>query len=223
MKLLLFFALAGSVGGVLGARFGGEAAASLLPDAGTHGAWYASRASGVTAYLLLWISLVGGLWMSSAWFDGLVNRGRLLAIHQTAGIAGVVVGLAHGLVLTLDQWTHFGFWDILVPGGSYYETLWSAFGQGALYLSAVVSFSFWFRSVIGPKTWKYLHYTSFIAYGAALWHGLMLGTDSTEIWLLGIYLTTSLAVVFILMIRLTYKRPAPQRHAAPPSREATPV
>ncbi len=221
MKLILFFAAAGSIGGALGAIYGGEAAASLLPDAGTHGAWYASRASGITAYLFLWIGLAGGLWMSSAWFDGLLSRARLLAVHQTAGIAGVLLGLGHGLILIPDQWTHFTFRDILVPGGSYYETLWSTFGQAALYLSAIVSFSFWFRSKIGVKVWKYLHYTSFLAYGAALWHGLMMGTDAHELWLLGLYLATSLAVVFIVIVRITYKRPASLRRIASDAREAT--
>ncbi len=221
MKLLAFFVLVAAGGAVVGAIYGGGVAASLFPDPGTHGAWYASRASGVAAYLFLWVGLVGGLWMSSAWFDGVVNRGRLLAIHQTAGIAGVVLGLGHGLVLIPDPWTHFTVQDILIPFGSYYRTVLSGFGQVSLYLSAVVSFSFWFRSIIGTKAWKYLHYTAFIAYGAALWHGLMIGTDSRAPWLLGIYLVTSLAVVFIIVVRVTYKRPAPQRRTVPAARENT--
>lgn len=219
MKLLAFFLLVAGAGAAVGARYGGGFAASLLPDVGTHGAWYASRASGIGAYLFLWVGLVGGLWMSSAWLDGMVNRGRLLAIHQTAGIAGVVLGLVHGLVLIPDPWTHFALGDILVPYGSYYQTLLSSFGQAALYLSAVVSFSFWFRSIIGARVWKYLHYTAFVAYGAALWHGVMIGTDSRTPWLLGLYLATSLAVIFIIVVRITYKRPAVQRRTIAPARE----
>jgi len=219
MKLLAFFALVAACSAAVGATYGGGIAASLLPDPGTHGAWYASRASGVAAYLFLWAGLVGGLWMSSAWFDGVVNRGRLLAIHQTAGIAGVVLGLGHGLVLLPDPWTHFTLGDILIPFGSYYKTLLSAFGQMALYLSAIVSFSFWFRSMIGTRVWKYLHYTAFVAYGAALWHGLMIGTDARALWLLGLYLSTSLAVVFIVVVRITYRRPVPQRRSVHAARE----
>ena len=89
--------------------------------------------------------------------------------------------------------------DILIPYGSYYRTGLSAFGQASLYLSAVVSFSFWFRSIIGARAWKYIHYTAFVAYGAALWHGITIGTDSRALWLLGLYLSTSLAVVFIIL------------------------
>ncbi len=220
MKLLAFFALVAGVGGAVGALYGGGFAASLLPDPGTHGAWYASRASGVASYLFLWVGLVGGLWMSSAWLDGLVNRGRLLAIHQTAGIAGVLLGLGHGLILIPDPWTHFTVKDVLIPYGSYYKPLWSAFGQMTLYMSAIVSFSFWFRSRIGTKTWKYIHYTAFAAYGAGLWHGLMMGTDAKALWLLGLYLSTSLSVVFIIMVRITYKRPVPQRRSVPAARES---
>ncbi len=220
MKLIGFFFVAALAGAGAGAIYGGDAAASLLPDAGSHGAWYASRSAGIASYLFLWTGLVGGLLMSSAWFDGLVNRGRLLAIHQSASIAGVLLGLGHGLILIPDGWTHFTFWDVLVPFGSYYKTALSGIGQVTLYLSAIVSFSFWFRSAIGTKTWKYIHYSAFLAYAGALWHGLMMGTDAHETWVLGMYLATSVSVVFGVMVRITYRRPAPKRRAAPATQGA---
>ena len=101
---------------------------------GPHSAWYASRATGITSYLLIWLSLVGGLLMSSAWFDGLIGRGRLLAFHQTAAILGVLLGLSHALVLIPDGWTKFSYYDLFVPFGSYYKPLLSGIGTLSLYL-----------------------------------------------------------------------------------------
>ncbi|MBE7519846.1 MAG: hypothetical protein HS107_11450 [Thermoflexaceae bacterium] len=121
MKLWAMFALAGMAGVLGGGRILSGPLEDLLPDAGTHGAWYASRAAGLAAYLCVWLGLAGGLLMSSAWFDGIIGRARLLAIHQTASLAGVVLGLAHGLVLIPDGWTDFGVADILVPFVSYYR------------------------------------------------------------------------------------------------------
>lgn len=109
-------ALAGAVAGGL---LGGGLAAHVMPEPGEHGAWYASRAAGITSYLFLWLGLAGGLMMSSAWFDGIIGRARLLAIHQVASIAGVLLGLAHALILIPDGWTQFGLVDVLVPFGSY--------------------------------------------------------------------------------------------------------
>ena len=38
--------------------------------------------------------------------------------------------------------------------------------------------------------WRTIHYMSVVSFGAALWHGVQLGTDSREPWLLGTYLLT---------------------------------
>lgn len=211
---------AAAAGVVVGNGMFGEVVSRGLQATGPHGAWYASRAAGVASYLFLWLGLVGGLLMSSAWFDGYVSRARLLAFHQTATIAGVLLGLAHGLVLIPDEWTHFGLFDVLVPFGSYYKTLLTAIGTLALYLSAIVSVSFWFRKQMGMKAWRYLHYSSVVAFGGAFWHGMSLGTDSHATWLMATYLSTTLAVVFGVMLRITYRRAAVKRSTVPMKTEA---
>ncbi len=207
MRLLLFFMLVGVAGAVLGAVYGGALVARYFPDPGTHGPWYASRSAGLAGYFCIWFSLVGGLTMSSSWFDGLVARPRLLALHQTAGIAGVVLGLAHALLLIPDSWTHFGLRDLFVPFGSYYDPITSGIGTLVLYLGAVVSFSFWFRGLIGSRTWRLIHYTSVLVFLGALWHGFQAGPDAQTGWVLGLYLATSMSLVTGLVVRVTYARP----------------
>jgi predicted ferric reductase len=217
MKRVLLVMLPFAATGLALGLWGRGWAASAFPDPGSHGAWYASRAAGVTSYLFLWLGLAGGLAMSSAWFDGLIGRAKLLAIHQSASIAGVLLGFAHALVLIPDGWTSFGFVDVLVPFGSYYERITVAVGSLSLYLATVVTASFWFRRRLGPKAWKRLHYSSFAAWLGALYHGIAAGTDSREAWLIGIYVLTSLAVVFALAIRLTYVREVKRRPARGPA------
>jgi predicted ferric reductase len=194
----------------------------LLPSADGHGAWYASRSAGLVAYLFLWLSLSGGLLMSSAWFDGIINRGRLLALHQSLGIAGVALGLGHALVLIPDGWTHFGLADLFIPFASYYKRTDAALGTIALYLFAIVTFSFWFRGAIGVATWRWVHRASFVAYFAALWHGFRIGTDTETLPVLVLYLVTSSVLIGALVLRLTYVRPRRQPAARPPSRAAAP-
>lgn len=219
MKILGLCLLAGVAGSWIGNGTGVAFLAQAmdatvvrgLNATGPHGAWYASRAAGIASYLFLWLGLVGGLLMSSAWFDGILSRARLLAFHQAATIAGVLLGLGHGLVLIPDHWTQFTLFDVLVPFGSYYKTLLTAIGTLSLYLAAVVSVSFWFRKQMGMKPWRYLHYSSVLAFAGAFWHGISLGTDSQSIWLMGTYLATTLAIVFGVMLRITYKRAAVKR------------
>lgn len=152
--------------------------------------------------------------MSSAWLDGMVGRAKLLAIHQSASIAGVLLGFAHAMVLIPDGWTSFGVVDVLVPFGSYYERFLVAIGSLSLYLALVVTASFWFRRRLGTKAWKWLHYSSFAAWLGGLYHGIRIGTDSGEVWLMGIYSLTFMAVVFAVVVRLTYVREVRKRPAA---------
>jgi len=222
-RMLLFLAPFVALGLAGGAAIGLYGPGVPLPDAGQHGAWYASRAAGVASYLFIWIGLVGGLLMSSAWFDGIVGRARLLAIHQTASTAGVLLGFGHALILIPDGWTTFGLIDVLVPFGSYYERFMTGVGSLALYLGLLVSVSFWFRKRLGMKVWRYLHYTSFLVYVGALWHGLSLGTDASEPWLVAVYVFTSLLVVFGLVVRLTYSRAVKARPAVVAANRPTPT
>jgi hypothetical protein len=80
--------------------------------------------------------------MSSAWFDGLVNRGRLVAAHQTLAVAGVAFALLHALVLIPDQWTSFGLLDLFVPFAADFRPALSGLGTISFFLFAMVTFSF---------------------------------------------------------------------------------
>ncbi|MGE3074634.1 MAG: hypothetical protein AB7N24_00780 [Dehalococcoidia bacterium] len=211
MKLLGVVFAAGVIGILFGNGIAGAAIGWGLDLTGPQGAWYSSRAAGVASYLFLWLGLVGGLLMSSAWFDGILSRARLLAFHQTATIAGVLLGFAHGLVLLEDDWIHFTATGILVPFASEYKPFLAGIGTLSLYIFTVVSLSFWFRKQIGMKAWRYLHYSSAFAFLGAFWHGMSSGTDSHEPWLMTIYLVTTLMVVFGVMLRITYRRPAVRR------------
>ena len=213
-RYLAVFAMIGVMGGLLGAVYGQAPAAAALPDAGGHGAWYASRAAGLASYLFLWVGLFGGLMMSSAWFDGFIGRAKLLAIHQAGSIAGVLLGLAHALVLIPDGWTRFGPADLFIPFNSYYEPNLSAIGTLTLYLGAVVALSFWVRRWIGAKAWRWLHYASFLVFAGAFLHGIKIGTDSGQPWVLALYLGTTLSVIFSVVIRVTYRRPQVKRRVA---------
>ena len=212
-KTPLVLALTALMGLVGGALFGAQWPGHAFPDPGTHGPWYASRAAGLAAYLALWGSLLVGLLMSSAWFDGLVNRGRLLAVHQTLAVVGVVFALAHALVLIPDQWTSLGLVDLFVPFAAGYRPVLMGLGTVALFLFALVTFSFWFRAAIGTRVWRFIHYASLVAYAAALWHGLRLGTDTGQLWAGALYLVTVSLLSGAFAMRFTYRRPAPPPRA----------
>lgn len=180
----------------------------IVTFAGGHSAWYASRAAGFAAYLCLWISLAGGLLMSSAWFDGLVARARLLAIHQTAGLIGLGFGIGHALVLLLDKYVGYSLADLLVPFAAPHQRALTGLGVVSLYLTALVTLSFWVRSAIGMRVWRMVHYLSVMAFLGAAWHGMQMGSSAELGWGRALYLATTLSLVTATVVRAVYVRPA---------------
>jgi sulfoxide reductase heme-binding subunit YedZ len=67
----------------------------------------------------------------------------------------------------------------------------------------VVYASFSVRRRIGQRVWRLLHYTTLLAFAGATAHGLMSGTDTPAAWAFWAYTTASVAVVFLLVYRIT--------------------
>ena len=92
------------------------------------------------------------------------------------------------MLLGLDRTVPFSLAQILVPGLAPHAPLAVAFGQVALYLALVVIGSFYVRRHIGQRTWRTLHYLTFLAFLGATAHGIGAGTDSGSPWAQALYL-----------------------------------
>jgi cytochrome b561 len=55
---------------------------------------------------------------------------------------------------------------------------------------------------IGRKTWRALHYLSFAAFFAILFHGINNGTETQFVWAQELYVSTGFIVVFMFLWRL---------------------
>ena len=194
-------------GTLLAVEIGIVVVGGIVVGAGGHAAWYASRAAGFAAYFSLWIALAGGLLMSSAWVDGIVARARLLAIHQTAGLVGLGFAAGHALVLLLDSYIGYSVVDLLVPFAASHERTLTGLGVVTLYLTALVTLSFWVRTAIGMRVWRMVHYLSVVAFLGAAWHGMQMGTSADFGWGRAVYLITTLSLVTATVVRAVYVRP----------------
>lgn len=180
---------------------------------GSHAYWYLARAGGVVAYLLLWLATCWGIMMSSKVIKGVVEVPVAYALHEYLPILGVVFAALHAVVLLGDSYIDFAPWHLLVPFVGPYKPLWTGLGILALYLSVALIASFYVRKRIGQKTWRALHYTSYLAFLMALLHGVMAGSDSGAAAMRGLYLITGGLSVFLLLYRLMAYAPRPQRPA----------
>lgn len=177
-------------------------AASLAGD-GPKVYWYLSRATSFVALALLWASMALGLGITNKMARLWPGAPAAFAIHEYVSLLGLAFSLFHALVLMGDHYINFSLLQVLAPfSTASYRPTWVGFGQIGFYLWLIVALSFYVRQRIGPKTWRGLHYASFLMYLLGISHGLMSGTDTPTAWAQYFYWVSSGSLVFLLVYRL---------------------
>lgn len=160
-------------------------------------AWHLVRSSGVVAYVLLLASTVWGLFISSQfvkdWSPGPVS----LTLHSTISWLALLLGLGHGLLLMFDDYFTYTLGDILIPFTGPYRPEVVGLGTLAFWIIVAVSLSFPLRKRMGNRSWKYLHYTSYVAFLMVSLHGLFAGTDGGR---LGFRLLIGVGIVTVILL-----------------------
>lgn len=184
--------------------------------------WVFERLFAFLAYIAVAGSVIYGLLLSTKILDAIAHRPITFALHQDLASFGLGFAGIHGMLLALDSTVPFSLAQIAVPGLAPYAPIAVAAGQVSFYVSVVVIGSFYLRRRIGQKTWRALHYLTFLAFVGATFHGIAAGTDSATPAAWWLYVGSSTAVVFLLTYRITLSianrlAPAPVRAARLPS------
>ncbi len=186
--------------------------------------WYLSRGSAFVAFFLLWLSMVFGLLitnrMARLWPGGPVA----FDLHQYFSLLGLGFGLFHALILTGDRYIQAGLVQVVLPFAyQNYKPVWVGIGQLAFYAWAIVVASFYIRKQLGNKSWRLVHYASFLVFSLALVHGLVSGTDSPTVWASIVYWFAGGSLLLLLLYRImvTVGNNKPQR-GRPAQQQANP-
>lgn len=178
----------------------------LLGELGEYmSVWYTSRASGLTAYMLLFFSMVAGLMQGSTWSKGNKGKRKLMLnhIHQWSGWFGLLFGMVHGLVLVYDDYVGYSLYQILIPFTASQDPFLTGLGTIAMYLMIlIVATSDWMKNV-GRKVWRAIHFLAMPTYLLALSHGVFLGTDSSSGLIQTMYISTAGVVIVLFCIRMS--------------------
>jgi len=165
--------------------------------------WYAARAGGLLAYLLLSASICLGLLMSGKARLKRWPRFALEDVHRFLGILAGVFILIHGTALLLDSFVPFSLSQLLVPGTSSYRPLAVGVGVVAAELLAALAISNHYRRRIPHGAWRRLHMLNFAVWALALVHGLTAGTDATTTWALTLYVGSAWSVLTLFIYRVS--------------------
>jgi sulfoxide reductase heme-binding subunit YedZ len=180
--------------------------------------WLLARASGLTAYVLLTLSVLAGLVVKSRPFGRAVKTSSVTDVHRYLSLLGLGMLALHGVTLVLDSTVHISVAALLVPFASGYRPVAVAAGVVAAELIALIAASFSLRRWIGGRNWRRLHWATYLVFLLGTAHGLAAGTDSSQPWALGLYLGAVGSVVFATAWRVLTRpirpvRPIPERSA----------
>ncbi|MED2974934.1 ferric reductase-like transmembrane domain-containing protein [Fictibacillus sp. B-59209] len=135
--------------------------------------WFFIRVTGLTAYLLLTLSLLAGIMRHVP-----RNKGFYLSFHQIIGqVALLFIGI-HAFLLLFDQYEPYSLEAIFVPFASSYHPILSGLGTIAAYMLLIVIITSDFMKVIGRSVWKKTHYLVLPLWLLSFLHGILMGTDS---------------------------------------------
>ncbi len=206
IQVLLLGALAIIVGTLLAAvilpGWLPDLAASILGDS-PKVYWYLSRGSALVAYFLLWMSMAFGLIITNRIARVWPGGATAVDLHQYTSLLGLGFGLFHALILLGDRFIQMNIFQILVPFNSQnYQPVWVGLGQIAFYAWLIIVGSFYLRKQLGGKTWRSIHYASFLAFALVTAHGLFSGTDGSAVWASAIYWIAGGSLLFLLYYRI---------------------
>ncbi|GBD08500.1 hypothetical protein HRbin22_00740 [Candidatus Thermoflexus japonica] len=165
--------------------------------------WYLSRASGLVAYGLLWLSMVLGLMITGRIARLWPGGPMAFELHQHAALLSLAFSLFHALILLGDRYISFTPLRLFLPFASVdYRPFWVGWGQLGWYLLALVGLSFYVRRWIGHATWRRIHYLSFGIFLMITAHGLMSGTDAGKMGVRVMYEIAGGTVLGLLLYRM---------------------
>lgn len=198
---------------VLGSSMGGSSIAQRLSSLFSLDSvqvwWYVTRASGLTGYFLIWLSMIWGFAIPSKIFQPILEGIFSYDFHEHISLLGLGFIVLHVVVLLFDKFLPFNIIQILIPFTDTYRPLWVGIGIISFYLLLLVTATFYLRSQIGSRAFRSIHLLSLVGYVGATMHGLFAGTDSALPITKFLYAGTFLVVIFFtaywLIMRLLGK------------------
>jgi methionine sulfoxide reductase heme-binding subunit len=170
--------------------------------------WYAARAGGVVAYILLSAVIVIGLALAGKERVPGWPRFALEDVHRFGGLLVGAFVSAHALMILIDSQAHMSLAQLLIPFSSSYRPLWTGLGTVAAELLLALAVANHYRKRISYRLWRRSHYLNFAVWIAATAHGLGAGTDRSSVWFLWMYFI-AIGVVAGFTVRRVLRTTAP--------------
>jgi sulfoxide reductase heme-binding subunit YedZ len=169
--------------------------------------WYATRASGYTALILLSASVVLGVLTSSRESRRDWPRFVVQSLHRNVSLLVGVFLVIHVLTSIIDPFARLSFLDAFVPFIASYRPLWLGLGVVGFELLLAITATSLVRHRLGWRTWRGVHLFAYASWPIGVIHGLGTGSDTKSVWALLLVGVCVAAVVAALVWRLVHAGP----------------
>lgn len=167
--------------------------------------WYITRASGLTGYFLLWLSMIWGFAFATKILQPVLEGTFAYDFHEHLSLLGLGFVLIHVVVLLFDKFLPFSMAQLLIPFVDTYRPFWVGLGIVSFYILLLVTFTFYLRQQIGMRLFRLIHVFSLVSYLGTTLHGLFAGTDSALPITMFLYAGTFLSVLFLTIYWLVMR------------------
>jgi methionine sulfoxide reductase heme-binding subunit len=164
--------------------------------------WYISRASGLVAFLLLYLSIFLGLTLRIPLLRKIFLPIYSMKIHCWLSLQALFFAFVHAIALIFDKWLGFKLVDLFVPFASQYQPSLTTLGVLGFYLMAVMIATSYGKKFISYKIWRFVHFTNLVLYGVVFVHALYLGTDLKVELFRNIFILANAFLVFLMLFNL---------------------
>jgi methionine sulfoxide reductase heme-binding subunit len=172
--------------------------------------WYATRASALMGFLLLYLSFFFGLAIRTPGLKKIVSPANSFSVHSWISLQALIFAAIHGLSLFFDKFLNFSLKDILVPlalksnvAGISPELV--AIGIISFYIMLALVLTSYFRKFISHQIWRALHFLNAGLYILVFIHALYLGTDLRSGWPQYIFIGANVLLGFLILTSLINK------------------
>ncbi|MEZ0090757.1 ferric reductase-like transmembrane domain-containing protein [Streptacidiphilus sp. EB129] len=170
---------------------------ALLAAAGSPSPlWYATRAGGTVALVLLTATVALGVAVGGRHAPRSVARFEISTLHRNLSVLTLVFLALHIVTAILDSFVHLGWLITVLPFTASYRTLWLGLGTVAFDLLLAIAATSAVRLRIGQRRWKAVHWLAYASWPVAVFHAAGTGTDTTAPLQLAVY-GCCLAVVVV--------------------------
>ncbi|MGW2640884.1 ferric reductase-like transmembrane domain-containing protein [Streptomyces sp. NPDC001348] len=173
-----------------------------LAAAGPSPLWYATRAGGTVALVLLTTTVALGIAVSGRYEPRRFARFEVGALHRNLSVLTLAFLALHIATAILDTFVHLGWLVTVVPFTASYRPLWLGLGTVAFDLLLAVAATSAVRLRMGRRRWKSVHWLAYAAWPVALFHAAGTGTDTRLTPQLALYAGCVVLVVAAVWWRL---------------------